>query len=79
MVGNREIIIGRISLKAFDGAFLFSDDEDMVNGFFKGTVIILCCIAPREAIVIADIFFGIFHGNIVRVTEAVLQKILCRF
>ena len=79
MVGDRKIKIWRITFKALDCAFIFSDDENVVNGFFKRMIVISCCVAPREAIVVTDFFFGIFRCDIVCVAEPVSQKILYRF
>ena len=74
MIGDREIIFRRVSIKAFDRTVRLTDYKNMVDCFFKRMIVILGDISPREAIMISNAFFRVFNGNIVRMAITVFQK-----
>ena len=75
MVGNREIIIGRIALKALDRSIWRSDNINVINGGFKASVIIIGLISVRKAVMISDRFFRVLRCYIVSVLESPIAKI----
>ena len=69
MVGYGKIVVGGVTLKAFDRAALLANNENVVNCGFKRCIEVLSLEAPRETIVISYALLGVFGCNIVCVAE----------
>ena len=78
VVGDGKVVIGRITLEALDGAFLFADDKNMIDRRFERRIVIFRLISPWKTIVIADCFVSLFCCDVVSVNESAIEGLFNR-
>ena len=77
MIRKREIIIGRISLKAAHGQIPRSPDQNMIDRFLKGMVVVFGFKSVAEAVMQTDAFIGGIGCDVAGVRIPFCKSLLC--